>query len=95
MAPQLLAHLQDPAAALGDHEFSDWPSEYIANGFGGDLDARYRHDHTRHAWPPVRARLSRHGSTDSQEATPHSQRGHRAHPIRTPYFPPGAADLRF
>jgi hypothetical protein len=53
MAPELLAHLQTPAA-LGGHEFGDWPPEYIANGFGGDLDARHRHDHTRYARPPVR-----------------------------------------
>jgi hypothetical protein len=27
--------------------FGDWPVDQIANGFGGDLDARHRHDHTR------------------------------------------------
>jgi hypothetical protein len=43
---ELLAHLQTPAA-LGGHEFGDWPVEDIANGFAGDLDARHRHDHTR------------------------------------------------
>jgi hypothetical protein len=42
----LLAHLQTPAA-VGGHEFGDWPIEQIANGFGGDLAARHRHDHTR------------------------------------------------
>jgi hypothetical protein len=31
MAPELLAHPQTPAA-LGAHEFGDWPLEYIANG---------------------------------------------------------------
>src|SRR5215217_7914237 len=41
-----------PPAALGGHEFGDWPPEYIANGFGGDLDARHRHHHTRYARPP-------------------------------------------
>jgi hypothetical protein len=44
--PELLEHLQTPAAA-GGHEFGDWPVEHIASGFGGDLDARHRHDHTR------------------------------------------------
>jgi hypothetical protein len=44
--PELLAHLQTPAA-LGGHEFQEWPPHQIANGFGGDLDARHRHDHTR------------------------------------------------
>ena len=29
---ELLAHLPTPAA-LGGHEFGDWPPEYIANGF--------------------------------------------------------------
>jgi hypothetical protein len=29
MTPELLAHLQIPAA-LGGHEFGDWPPEYIA-----------------------------------------------------------------
>jgi len=43
---ELLAHLQTPAA-FGGHEFSDWPIDQIAGGFGGDLDARHRHDHTR------------------------------------------------
>jgi hypothetical protein len=45
-AMELLAHLQTPAA-LGGHEFGDWPVNQIANGFGGDLLARHRHDHTR------------------------------------------------
>ena len=43
---ELLAHLQTPAA-FGGHEFGDWPAHDIANGFGGDLEARHRHDHTR------------------------------------------------
>jgi hypothetical protein len=44
--PELLEHLQTPAA-LGGHEFQEWPPHQIANGFSGDLDARHRHDHTR------------------------------------------------
>ena len=43
---ELLEHVQTPAA-LGGHEFQQWPPHQIANGFGGDLDARHRHDHTR------------------------------------------------
>jgi hypothetical protein len=43
---ELLEHLQTPAA-FGGHEFQDWPPHQIANGFGGDLAARHRHDHTR------------------------------------------------
>jgi hypothetical protein len=43
---ELLAHLQTPAA-WGGHEFGDWPTHQIANGFGGDLAARHRHDHAR------------------------------------------------
>jgi hypothetical protein len=43
---ELLEHLQTPAA-VGGHEFGDWPVDQIAGGFGGDLDARHRHDHTR------------------------------------------------
>ena len=43
---ELLEHLQSPAA-LGGHEFQQWPVDQITNGFGGDLDARHRHDHTR------------------------------------------------
>jgi hypothetical protein len=43
---ELLEHLQTPAA-VGGHEFGDWPVGPIANGFGGDLHARHRHDHTR------------------------------------------------
>jgi hypothetical protein len=43
---ELLAHLLTPAA-WGGHEFGDWPVDQIANGFGGNLTARHRHDHTR------------------------------------------------
>ena len=43
---ELLEHLQTPAA-VGGHEFAGWPLDQIASGFGGDLDARHRHDHTR------------------------------------------------
>ena len=43
---ELLEHLQTPAA-FGGHEFGNWPIDQIANGFGGDLDGRHRHDHTR------------------------------------------------
>src|SRR5512132_4056215 len=46
---ELLAHLQTPAA-WGGHEFGDWPVDQIAHGFGGDLNARHRHDHTRLAY---------------------------------------------
>jgi hypothetical protein len=42
----LLEHLKAPAAS-GGHEFVDWPLDQIAGGFGGDLQARHRHDHTR------------------------------------------------
>jgi hypothetical protein len=44
--PQLLAHLQTPAAQ-GGHDYADWPPHQIAGGHGGDLVARHRHDHTR------------------------------------------------
>jgi hypothetical protein len=43
---ELLEHLQIPAA-VGGHEFGDWPVDQIAGGFGGDLDARHRHALTR------------------------------------------------
>ena len=43
---ELVEHLQTPAA-LGGHEFQEWPDDQIASGFGSDLDARHRHDHTR------------------------------------------------
>jgi hypothetical protein len=43
---ELLEHLQTPAA-FGGHEFQEWPVDQIAGGFGGDLHARHRHDHTR------------------------------------------------
>jgi hypothetical protein len=43
---ELLEHLQTPAA-FGGHEFQEWPVDQIADGFGGDLDARHRHDHSR------------------------------------------------
>ena len=34
-------------AAFGGHEFGNWPLDQIAGDFGGDLDARHRHGHTR------------------------------------------------
>jgi hypothetical protein len=61
---QLLAHLQT-SAALGGHEFGDWPAAEIGNGFRGDLAARHRHDHTRladqfpHTHPERTTTLSR------------------------------------
>jgi hypothetical protein len=42
---ELLEHLRTPAA-MGGHEFQDWPAQAIVSGFGGDLQARHRHDHT-------------------------------------------------
>jgi hypothetical protein len=45
---ELLEHLHTPAA-YGGHEFANWPIDQIAGGFGGDLVARHRHDHTRQA----------------------------------------------
>jgi hypothetical protein len=64
--PGLLEHLQAPAA-LGGHEFQDWPSHQIAGGFGGDLQARHRHDHTR------LADQFRHRHTDIYRADPHRE----------------------
>jgi 1,4-alpha-glucan branching enzyme len=57
---ELLEHLQTPAA-FGGHEFGDWPVHQIASNFGGDLDARHRHDHTRLAneFTHTHAELSR------------------------------------
>jgi hypothetical protein len=64
--PELLDHLQTPAA-LGGHEFQEWPPHAIVNGFGGDLEARHRHDHSRlateftHAHPELQRDLVRGG----------------------------------
>jgi hypothetical protein len=68
---ELLEHLQTPAA-FGGHEFGDWPTDQIANGFGGDLHARHRHDHTRlateftHTHPDPD--LSRDAARDAEQA---------------------------
>jgi hypothetical protein len=66
---ELLAHLQTPAA-WGGHEFSDWPIDQIANGFGGDLDARHRHDHTRltHVFHHTHPDLKRDAVRDAEQA---------------------------
>jgi hypothetical protein len=66
---ELLAHLQTPAA-LGGHEFADWPVDQIAGGFGGDLDARHRHDHTRLAteFPHTHPDLQRNPIRDAERA---------------------------
>ncbi|HKO84376.1 MAG TPA: hypothetical protein VJ140_07390 [Actinomycetota bacterium] len=66
---ELLEHLQTPAA-FGGHEFVDWPLDQIANGFGGDLDARHRHDHTRLAnqFTHTHPELSRDPVRDAERA---------------------------
>jgi hypothetical protein len=66
---ELLEHLQTPAA-FGGHEFGDWPLDQIAGGFGGDLDARHRHDHTRlpNEFPHTHPELERDGIRDAERA---------------------------
>jgi hypothetical protein len=66
---ELLEHLQTPAA-FGGHEFADWPIDQIAGGFGGDLDARHRHDHTRLAdeFGHTHPELSRDPVRDAERA---------------------------
>jgi hypothetical protein len=81
--------LQTPAA-VGGHEFGDWPIDQIANGFGGDLNARHRHDHTRladqfgHTYPAIQ----RDAVRDAEQAfdrlnpdfgVPADQRSHYGH----------------
>jgi hypothetical protein len=87
--PELLEHLQTPAA-LGGHEFQEWPPHQIANGFGGDLDARHRHDHTRPAndFPHTHPELTRDAVREGEQAfdrlnpdygVPADQRSHYGH----------------
>jgi hypothetical protein len=66
---ELLDHLQTPAA-FGGHEFGDWPLDQIAGGFGGDLLARHRHDHTRLAtqFTHTHSDLSRDPVRDAEQA---------------------------
>jgi hypothetical protein len=66
---ELLEHLQTPAA-FGGHEFGAWPVDQIADGFGGDLDARHRHDHTRLAndFPHTHPDLSPNAVRDAEQA---------------------------
>ena len=66
---ELLEHLQTPAA-FGGHEFADWPLDQIAGGFGGDLDARHRYDHTRLATelPHTHPDLARDPVRDAERA---------------------------
>jgi hypothetical protein len=66
---ELLEHLQTPAA-FGGHEFGDWPEGQIANGFGGDLHARHRHDHTRltHVFAHTHPDLQRDAVRDGERA---------------------------
>jgi hypothetical protein len=86
VAGELLEHLQTPAA-VGGHEFADWPLDQIAGGFGGDLDARHRHDHTRlatefgHIHPgldrdPVRAAEQAFDRLNPEFGVPADQRSH-------------------
>jgi hypothetical protein len=66
---ELLAHLQT-SAAWGGHEFGEWPVHDIASGFGGDLDARHRHDHTRlsNEFTHTHPELSRDTVRDGEQA---------------------------
>ena len=66
---ELLEHLQTPAA-VGGHEFGEWPPHQIAGGFGGDLDARHRHDHTRLAneFDHTHPELQRDAVRDAEQA---------------------------
>jgi hypothetical protein len=66
---ELLEHLQTPAA-FGGHEFGDWPVDQIATGFGGDLDARHRHDHTRltHVFHHLHPNPERDAVRDAEQA---------------------------
>ena len=86
---ELLEHLQTPAA-VGGHEFGDWPLDQIAGGFGGDLDARHRHDHTRlateftHTHPdlprdPVRDGERAFDRLNPDYGVPADQRSHYGH----------------
>jgi hypothetical protein len=86
---ELLAHLQTPAA-VGGHEFQEWPPHQIAGGFGGDLDARHRHDHTRlandftHTHPdlsrdPVREGERAFDRLNPDFGLPADQRSHYGH----------------
>jgi hypothetical protein len=86
---ELLEHLQTPAA-VGGHEFGNWPLDQIAGGFGGDLDARHRHDHTRlpndftHTPPelqrdPVREGERAFDRLNPEFGVPADQRGHYGH----------------
>jgi hypothetical protein len=87
--PVLLAHLQAPAA-LGGHELGDWAAQQIAGGFGGDLEARHRHDHTRlanevtHTHPalfrdPVRDAERAFDRLNPDYGVPADQRTHDGH----------------
>jgi hypothetical protein len=64
-----LEHLQTPAA-VGGHEFGDWLVDQIAGGFGGDLDARHRHDHTRltHVFGHTHPEVRRDAVRDAEQA---------------------------
>jgi hypothetical protein len=66
---ELLEHLQT-TAARGGHEFGDWPVDQIAHGFGGDLDARHRHDHTRltHVFHHPHPDIERDAVRDGEQA---------------------------
>jgi hypothetical protein len=66
---EVLEHLQTPAA-FGGHEFGDWPVDQIATGFGGDLHARHRHDHTHltHVFHHPHPDLKRDAVRDAEQA---------------------------
>jgi hypothetical protein len=66
---ELLEHLQAPAA-WGGHEFGDWPLDQITNAFGGDLDARHRHDPIRLAneFDHTHPELKRDAVRDGEQA---------------------------
>jgi hypothetical protein len=51
---ELLAHLQTPAA-VGGHEFGDWPIEQLVGSLGGDLATLHDTDHIHFGRTPVTA----------------------------------------
>jgi hypothetical protein len=86
---ELLEHLQTPTA-FGGHEFGDWPVDQIAGGYGGDLHARHRHDHTRLAnefththpdleWDAVRDAERAFDRLNPDYGVPADQRSHHGH----------------
>jgi hypothetical protein len=79
---ELLEHPQSPAA-VGGHEFGDWPLDQLAGGFGDDLDTRlateFTHTHPNLQSDPIRDAEGAFDRLNPDYGVPANQRSRYGH----------------